>query len=165
MTTKSEEPPRQATEPIRGKVAAIVSNRAIAINRGSDDGVQVGTRFAVLYPKAVEELVIVDPDTGEPLGEVDLPKVVVKIFRVVGPHLSVARTYRSIPGTKDRPPIFAAANLFGGSPGTPDRHETLDVDDQDRLDRKIDPEESFVEIGDPVVEVRGDEFDGYSDFR
>lgn len=155
--------------PIRGKVAAIVSNRAIAINRGPEDGVRIGTRFAVLYPASAEP-VIRDPDTGEELGEVGLPKVVVKVFKLSGPRLCVARTYRSIPPKRGKPgSAFAASayieQMISGTPGVPEQFETLSVDDQHRIDQQIKPEDSFVEVGDLVVEVRGDEFDGYSDFR
>ncbi len=164
MTTIPDE-----VEPLRGQVAAIVSNRAIAINRGRADGVKVGTRFAVLYSES-SGLQITDPETGKSLGQVDMPKVVVKVFRVVGEHLSVARTYRRIPGTTTRPTAFAAILVASdplGLKGTvvPDRYETLAIDDADRIDRKLDPDDSYIEVGDPVTEVLGDEYDGFSDYR
>ncbi len=159
--------PEIQAAPIRGKVAAIVSNRAIAVNRGSADGVTVGTRFAVLYPTS-STLEITDPETGELLGSVDVPKVMVKVFRVAAAHLCVARTYRRIPGKPAGLSAFArvvgAADPFG-RPAVPDAYESLSIDDNMRIDRRIDPNESFVEIGDPAVQVIGDEFDGYSDYR
>lgn len=147
-----------------------MSNRAIAINLGSADDVRIGTRFAVLHPDSAG-VEIKDPDTGEVLGHVEVPKVVVKIFRVSAPACAwPVRTARS-PGTPARLSPMAtmlsqAAGSFGVQrPAIPDQHETLEYDDASRIGRRLDPEDSFVEVGDPVVEARGDEFDGYSDSR
>jgi hypothetical protein len=54
--------------PIQGKVAAIVSEREIAINVGRKHGVKVGMQFTVLSSKDAE---IKDPDTGETIGVLD----------------------------------------------------------------------------------------------
>ena len=50
-------------ELIVGKVAAVLNERKVVINKGSDDGVTHRARF-----KVVEEVEIVDPDTHEILG-------------------------------------------------------------------------------------------------
>ena len=78
------------TKPIRGKVARVLNEREIAINRGLNDGVEVGMKFNILEPGSQE---IRDPDTGEALGYVDRVKLPV---RVTGAHdrLAVARTFR-----------------------------------------------------------------------
>ena len=44
---------------IEGKVAAILNERDLVINRGSDSGVQEGMRFGVVE----KDVPIVDPDT------------------------------------------------------------------------------------------------------
>ena len=80
-----------AAQPIRGKVARVLNSREVAINKGSDDGVKIGMIFKILSTKGSE---IEDPDTGEPLGSVDLVKTNVKVT-VVQERIAVASTYRS----------------------------------------------------------------------
>jgi hypothetical protein len=65
--------------PIRGKVAKIVTTSILAINRGSDHGVKKNMVFYVLDP-ATED--IVDPDTGESLGPIKRTKVRVWVSEV-----------------------------------------------------------------------------------
>ena len=54
--------------PIIGKVAKILDEVKVVINRGSKDGVKPGMRF-VAYAEADE---VTDPDTGESLGKWEL---------------------------------------------------------------------------------------------
>jgi hypothetical protein len=131
------------TERIRGKVAQLIDDRTLVINRGSDDGVQVGMRFAVLNRRGAD---VIDPDTGEPIGSVEIDKVVVKVVRVE-PRLAVGRTFRTFTTG------FAAA-LWGTGRV---QHETLRTDTA-TYKQELDEAESYVKIGDPVVEVVGEEF-------
>lgn len=112
------------------------------INRGADDGVRTGMRFAILNPRGAE---IKDPDTNEVIGSVELEKVVVKVVRVE-PRLAVARTFRT----------FRTSGLYfpiiGGT-----RRETLRTDETTYRE-ELDPKDSYVKVGDPVVQVVGDEF-------
>lgn len=135
---------------IRGAVARIVDSRTLVLNRGSEHGVIEGMRFAVLNSHGRE---IADPDTGEPLGSVDIEKTVVKVIRVQA-KLSVARTFRrfSTPGG----PLWTTA--MGNLAHPPSiRTETLRVDEA-QLRAELDEAESLVKVGDPVVEARGDEY-------
>ena len=137
------------TEKITGKVAQILSVRELVINRGSDDGVQEGMAFAVLNPQGAR---IVDPDTEEELGSVDLPKVLVKAVRVE-PRLTVARTYvthRRVTGGSGVYNIFAPREVH-------EVVETLRLSERPYL-QALDEEESYVKIGDPVVQVIGEEY-------
>lgn len=77
-------------ERIVGKVAVVTSDRELIINRGAEDGVQVGTYFAVKG----DAVKIEDPDSGELLGEVSPVKVVVRAEEVA-PKFCIARTFRS----------------------------------------------------------------------
>lgn len=77
-------------EPVRGKIARVLSEREIAINRGSNDGVEIGMKFNVLDPESQE---VRDPDTGEVLGCVERPKAPVKVTMVYD-KLAVATTFR-----------------------------------------------------------------------
>jgi hypothetical protein len=141
---------------IEGKVAAILNKRELALNVGYADGVNVGTRFVVLNSKGVG---IVDPDTGRVLGDVPVAKTVVKVTRVEGEHLSVARTFRTIPGRAGLSQALMTASVFAGSP---DRVETLAIDPSREDVVEIKDEESYVKIGDVVVQTTGDEYDEYA---
>jgi hypothetical protein len=59
------------TDRIRGLVAELIDDRILVINRGSDQGVQVGMRFAVLNRKGHN---VVGPETGESLGSVEVER-------------------------------------------------------------------------------------------
>ena len=75
---------------IEGKIAKILNTRELVLNRGSDDGVSVDMEFAVLEPR----LSIVDPETQEPLGELEREKIRVRVFET-HPKFSLARTYET----------------------------------------------------------------------
>ncbi len=130
---------------IEGKVAQIVSEREIAINIGSMQGVEKGMRFAVLAAAPQE---VRDPETGEILDTIDREKVRVEATEV-RERITICATYRTkyIPGGPFSPnPI----DLF-----RPAREvaETLRFDDTS-LSPPLDPDNSYVKIGDRVQEVR-----------
>jgi len=50
---------------IEGKIARIVDDKTIVINKGAADGVKVGMIFSVVVPVDA----VVDPDTGAKLGD------------------------------------------------------------------------------------------------
>ena len=125
---------------IRGHVAQIIDDRTLVINRGSEHGVRIGMRFAVLNPKGAE---ITDPETGESIGSVDIDKVIVKVVRVES-RLAVARTFQKF--------ATGFTTLFGNM-----RTETLRIETA-TYKQDLDEKDSYVKIGDPVVQVIGDEF-------
>lgn len=63
---------------IEGKVAKIVDERTVIINRGAEAGVREGMKFAIL----VEGDAVTDPDTGETLGTWEIVKDYVKTTHV-----------------------------------------------------------------------------------
>ncbi len=134
---------------IRGKVAAILTLSELVINRGSADGVQIGMQFAVLNSQGID---VKDPDTGEVLGSTEIVKTVVKIVRYRR-RAPVSRP--DVPhdsreaGALDS---FAMGALTGMT-GTPDRVETLETS-QATLKQELSQEDSFVKIGDPVVQAK-----------
>lgn len=135
------------SEPIRGSVAQILNHRELVINRGSGHGVKSGMKFAVLNRRGAE---IVDPDSGEALGSVDVAKVLVEAVRV-SERLSVCRTYRERQTTS----FF---DVFGAKPGTTPKIETLRAADH-TYQEELSEEESVVKIGDPFVQLeKGDEY-------
>lgn len=137
------------TEPIRGKVAQVLNSREIAINVGSAAGVVKGMYFDVLAtPKDIR-----DPDTDEVLGAIDRKKVRVQVSDVQG-KFSVATTYR-----KKRVNTGGVGYLSYPSgmsdllkpPNWVTKYETLKTEEKTWED--LDEEESYVNIGDIVVQV------------
>lgn len=137
------------TEPIRGKVALVLNSRELVINIGSEHGVTVGMHFDVVYPYGT----IRDPDTKKVLGSIKRTKVRVRVTEVQE-KLSVASTYRSTrvniggPGFDFGP--FSRA-LMPSKWIT--RYETLKESDRETLIEDIDDEDSYVKVGDPVVQA------------
>jgi hypothetical protein len=129
--------------PIEGKVAAILNELDLAINRGGEHGVTRGMRFEVMEPTGV---MVTDPDTGKPLGEETQVKIKVKVVRVESDY-SVARSDEEIPGKGGS--LFWASDAL--LKGTPARLRTLATDDA--LFPALDEEESFIKRGDPVREI------------
>jgi hypothetical protein len=133
---------------IEGKVAAILNERDLIINRGSDADVKEGMKFKVTG----EEKPITDPDTGEILGNLPLEKIRVKIVEVQTKY-SVGKTYQTyVVNIGGNGPDFSSL-LRSLSP----RHEvtrvrTLRYDDSIAL-APLDEASSFVKVGDPVIQV------------
>ena len=141
------------TEPVRGKVARILNSREIVINVGSNSGVTVGMRFEVMDPKGED---VLDPDTRELLGSVERPKVRVKICKVQE-RLSVASTYKTETvnvGGSGLGSDVSFARLFMPAKWET-KHETLKTEENTWED--LNEEESYVKIGDPVVQVLVDD--------
>lgn len=137
-------------ERIRGKVAAILSKRELVLNVGRDDGVEIGTRFVILNNKGVD---VLDPDTGEILGTVEVPKTIVKVVRVDGEHLSVARTFRTIPATSG---ITSFQSMMSGHPA---HVESLAIERGTSIKAELDDAESYIKRGDIALSTEGDEYD------
>lgn len=137
-------------EPIRGKVASILNGRELVINRGSEAGVQTGMRFAVLNSRGAE---IIDPETTESLGSVEIAKTLVKVVKVQ-PKLAVCRTFRKfvVPG---RGPFGGISSAIGQPEKT--EIETLRADEFDSR-KELDEHMSYVKRGDDVVQAIGEEF-------
>lgn len=142
------------TERIEGKVAQVLTRSELVLNIGSEDGVTKGMRFAVLNAKGLS---IIDPDSGKVLGSVDLPKVFVQAVRVQS-RLSVVRTYkkhrRNVGGTSG---LLAGLELFR-PPEWVEEVESLRTSDKPYAE-ELDEEESYVKIGDPVVQIVEGEYE------
>ena len=132
------------SELITGSVAEVLNSREIIINRGSDSGVKEGLTFEVFAPQGEN---VIDPETGDNLGSVNRPKVVVRIVHVE-PRLSVGRTFRS---TRRNIGGNSAIKLFDKMFEPPQyvrEYDTLRMGN--RTWEEIDESESIVKIGDPV---------------
>jgi len=134
---------------IEGKVAAILNERELVINKGKISGVKKDMIFGVLETKEG----IKDPDTGEVLGSVEGVKIKVKVVEVQ-PKLSVCRTYETfqvnIGGTGK--PFFPA--IFEPPPKWVTRVKTLKSQDAEFKD--LDETGSFVRIGDKIRQLEGE---------
>lgn len=134
---------------LEGRVAAILSAREVAINIGSQEGVDEGMTFAVLAQSPVE---VRDPSSGETLGHVDREKVRVKATEVHD-TFSVCRTFeRYYTGGGLTPHLLGTdwAGIFL-EPRT-EHVRTLKVEDSE-LPPPLPEEESYVKVGDRVREV------------
>lgn len=76
---------------VEGKVAKILGNNEIVINRGSGAGVRQGMLFEIFAPEGEE---VWDPDTGETLGTVEDVKARAEVTEVKD-RLAVARLHNS----------------------------------------------------------------------
>jgi hypothetical protein len=130
-----------ASERISGRVVSVLNDRELAINRGSNDGVVIGTRFAVL----IEGPELKDPDTGESLGTVELPKAIVKVVRVQ-PRVSIARTFHT------------KVISYGFSAFTSERRKVDTLSVEETIESEIDEGSWIVKAGDKVLETVGDEY-------
>ena len=140
------------TEPIRGKVARILNTREVALNIGSKHGVRLGMLFDIMIPGSYN---ISDPDTGDVLGSLDRPKTRVKVIQIKD-SLSLATTYRKT-SVNVGGQGFLAKRMFE-PPRWITTYETLKTNES--IEYRADPlseEDSYVSIGDPVVQVFSDD--------
>ena len=140
---------------IRGKVAQIINSREVALNVGSDHGVELNTLFDILTQKGFD---IKDPDTNEILGSVERPKARVKVV-MVRPRLCVASTYRTRRVNVGGVGLGLGRSGLFEPPKWETRTETLKTNEN--VWDELSEEESYISTGDPVVQVFED--DGQSD--
>lgn len=126
---------------IDGLVAQIIDTRTLALNVGSDKGVKTGMIFEI-YGK--DKHVIKDPVSNDILGEIDIPKVQVKVIEV-RKSFCIARTFKTtkvnVGGMMD---IFSTSRVLS-PPKYVDKVETLA--DEDDI-KPLNVEDSKVKIGD-----------------
>lgn len=77
--------------PIEGKITNIIDDMTVAINRGSNHGVEKGMKFTV----GGQEIKIQDPDTNEELGSLTYIKVRIEVTKVYE-KFSLARSYETV---------------------------------------------------------------------
>jgi hypothetical protein len=133
-----------AWSPIEGKVARIVSERDVVINRGREHRVAVGMKFVIL---ADEPLVINDPDTGEVIERLPREKARVQAIQIAD-RVAVCRTYqtRLVRGVGGGV-ILEPWEMYDHKVPT-----TLEVENRD-LPPPLPRAERIVRVGDRVVQV------------
>lgn len=127
---------------VDGKVAEVLNDREVVINRGEEHGVILGTRF-----KVVEMVDIQDPDTGDELGAMIREKIRLKVVHVQ-PTLCIARTYQTYrrkPSSRDGVDYFLRTSIT----------EVQRISSDEPFAPSV--RGAFIEIGDVVNEVTDDE--------
>ncbi len=136
---------------IKGKVAGIINERDLIINRGSEAGVTEGMKFKVTEPLQVK-----DPETGETLETFDREKIRVEIVEVKLKY-AVGKTYQTyvvnVGGVG-----FGSGDLTAGLRRLLEprqevtRVRTLRADQTTNLEPMVEAS-SFVKVGDSVVQI------------
>lgn len=132
---------------LSGQVAKILNRRELIINRGAEDGVEVGMMFAVLDRTASE---VTDPETGEVLGAVHRPKVKV-VVRRVEPRLSIAQAAAKRVNVGGFGVDWSGLSSIFAPPRYETRTETLETDEP-MLD-DLEEADRYVHTGDPVEQI------------
>ncbi|KEQ20537.1 hypothetical protein HF82_01065 [Limosilactobacillus reuteri] len=97
------------------KIAKIISTKQVVINAGSDAGLKPGDKLEIIDKFGTDP--VKDPDTGESLGTLDLPKGELIVSKVY-PKMAIA----------DSPKKPSIAYVPGGIPGFPTIQRDLNVD-------------------------------------
>ena len=142
------------TDRIKAKIAKILNAREVVISAGQKEGVRKGMYFDVLDKKGED---ITDPETGEVLGSLERRKVRLKIVKVHD-KLSIASTFKSIKinvGGQGADPFAQIGPIARAlmPPNWVTKYQTIRSDEAPWED--LDEDESFVNVGDPVVQVDG----------
>ena len=137
---------------IEGKVATILNVRELTINRGSQDGVEVGMRFKIVDENAA----VIDPDTKEELGTISREKIRVKIV-YVQPRFSIARTYDTYQAIEPIPNLARQIEelgmpLIARRTRTVTKVRTLASGSETPLE-SYDEGKGFVNVGDKAVQL------------
>jgi len=130
---------------ITGRVAKIVDESRLVLNVGSAHGVKPGMHFVVFQ----EGEVVTDPETGEPLGKMELVKA-----EVVVEHVQDRISLVSAPAVHEEDPdtTVLSARLARVRPAAPGavRREKLYVNPGDVSgSQRVSP----ISVGDPVRTV------------
>lgn len=133
--------------PIEGKVAKILNERQIVINRGATSGVENGMIFKIISSSGLD---VEDPDTGEVLGDVELIKTYVKIEEVQE-KMAIAATFVKKKYKTGGSLTLPDFNMFAPE-RTVTRVETLALKDNYTFP-ELSEEESFVKVHDIVREI------------
>ncbi|MCH8063293.1 MAG: hypothetical protein IH861_12400 [Chloroflexi bacterium] len=123
---------------VEGKVAKILNDRELVINKGTKDSLQLGDKFKIL--EKTDE--IFDPDTKVSLGSIERVVVRVKVVHVE-PLMSITQTYETY--TRQSGQLFA-----GILPGVP--REVVDVKTL-RRPGSVVAEDYMVKIGDIAAQI------------
>lgn len=132
--------------PLTGAVAKVASNRTVVLNRGSEDGVQLGDRFQILSKDGEK---IIDPETQEVLQEIPYEKARVEVEELYE-RASVAKTYETRFTGGGLTASASLSELFGP------RREVYKTFDAEITPEKETDKDMTVRLGDPVRRLPDD---------
>lgn len=134
------------------KVAAILDNRRLVLSAGSAKGVKTGDKF-MIYSAVGKE--IKDPDSGKPLGELDIAKMPVKVIQSEE-KFSVAETYRyrEVNEGGNFNSLTTISNYLA-PPKIVKEYDTFEIERSTR--KEIDEIKSVIKIGDIARKIENSE--------
>lgn len=78
------------------KIVKIINSKQIIVNAGSEAGLKTGDKLEIIDKFGSDP--VIDPDTGENLGTLDIPKGTVYVSRLY-PRMAIAETKSITPYT------------------------------------------------------------------
>lgn len=140
-------------ELIKGKVAKVLNDRELVINRGADHGVEEGMQFQI-RDRSGALIDVPDPETGEVLGSLFRKTVKVRVVEL-NEVMAIGRTYVSFTKSEKPGSSAFAALTFGTPVKSTTYYQTL------RRDRTyttggyadIDADECIVHVNDDAIEI------------
>lgn len=137
---------------ISGKVARIVNNKSVVLNRGTDQGIKIGNYIGILDSSLQN---VVDPDTEDNLGNIRAFKIALRVEQV-SKRLCVASTYKTYRRNLGGEGIGIGNMMQSLSPPNwVDIQETLKIESDDA--KPIEPSVSKVQVGDIFEVISEDE--------
>ncbi len=136
---------------IKAKVADLIDERTLILNKGKKQGVRVGMKFMIY---AASDKKIIDPDTKKEIGTYKQSKLSVEVSSVEE-HYAIAETYRY--RTVNEGGTNSALGSVGGFLSPPKyvrKYETFSIEEVTR--KKIDEARSIIKIGDVAEQFEED---------
>lgn len=124
------------------KIAKIISTTELVINAGLNQNINVGDKFQIIDKVGSEP--VIDPDTGESLGTLDIIKGTVEVTSVY-PNMSIVHSARTI-----NPVLQASAGLLSPYQVRKD----LNVDKAQITGGAPENENAPIKIGDIVIPIK-----------
>jgi len=136
---------------IVAKVAKVLDNRTVIITAGIDKGVVLGMKFLISSGQESGGSDVIDPDTGEVIGKVAIPKVKVEVTRVDQKY-AVAETYEytTVNEGGNMPSSALIARAFQ-PPKLVKKYRTFEIEDDQK--EEIEKERSLVMVGDLAEQI------------
>lgn len=126
----------------RGKIIRVIGVRDVVVNRGSDDGIEVGDYIGIVDPN---EEPVTDPESGADLGGLRIYKASLRIS-TLSRRFAVASTYKTTQTNVGGVMPDVDMGKFWSPPNFVTEMEKLELEDTSI--QPIRPEEVTISIGD-----------------
>lgn len=127
------------------KIAKIISTTELVINAGSKQNINVGDKFQIIDKVGSEP--VMDPDTGENLGTLDIIKGMVEVTTVY-PNMSIVQSERTIN------PLLQAPMEVAQSLSPYQVRKDLNVDKTQITGGAPENENAPIKIGDVAIPMK-----------